>query len=56
MREIVEFIVSCFLKSLKEFKLGFVVTNDGDFIFINEETGEKLKISKENMIKAYNEL
>lgn len=49
----VSFILELFLKLLKESNLGFSVTTDGDFIFMDQRTGEKLYIKKDDFIDFY---
>lgn len=54
MKANVSFILELFLKLLKESDLGFAVTEEGDLIFNDRNTGEKLYIKKDDFIDTYN--
>lgn len=56
MKNNVSFILEMFLRMLKESNLGMAITSDGDLIFNNRVTGEKVAIKKEDLIKAYDEI
>ena len=56
MRAKVSLTVNTFLKSLIMFDLGLSVTVDGDWIFNNRVTGERLVIKKDDFIKAYEDM
>lgn len=56
MKSKVSMILKTYFGLLKEFDYGMSITKDGDFIFNNLETGEKVAVSSQDLIKLYEEL
>lgn len=52
----ISFIMTTFLKLLKESNTGFAVTRDGTFIFFDQLTGEELYIQKQNLTDLYEDI
>lgn len=56
MKAKVSLTVNTFLKSLIMFDLGLSVTVDGDWIFNDRVTGERVVIKRDDFIKAYKDM
>jgi len=52
----VGFIMSTFLKLMKESDIGFGVTVEGNLIFFDQLTGNELYILKDDLVKAYEDI
>ena len=56
MKAKVLLITNTFLKSLIMFDLGLSLTVDGDWIFNDRITGERVVIKRDDFIKAYEDM
>ena len=52
----VQLIMHMFLKSLKEMNLVFMVTTQGDFIFMDATTEDKVAVTKADILQAWDRL